>query len=213
VEDQLNRTEDKRNPRDNSDSGPPSVESESLKPPIPVGAIKEVDAEQSRVHQEESAGNQKPADKSLADQIKKAERVMIWLTGIIAFATVINVIVFYFESESTTAQTVRLVEAAKGIGSNINTQGAATITAAGEQSKVALDASTEQNRLEQRAWIGPISIDKFSIDAGKPIVIRIQVSNSGRTPGLHCETVVRAKHSFRANPLYRPTREMTPPVL
>lgn len=62
-----------------------------------------------------------------------------------------------------------------------------------KQAQRVLDATINQNRLNQRAWVGPTSVDDFAIQDGKPIAIKVRITNSGKTPALHCTGVIRAK--------------------
>jgi len=53
-------------------------------------------------------------------------------------------------------------------------------------SKQSLDAAIEQNRLDQRAWIGIEDVKApDAISAGPPIVFAVNIKNSGKTPALN----------------------------
>ena len=60
-----------------------------------------------------------------------------------------------------------------------------------KQSRTALDATIENFRLEQRAWVGPTHVilpeyadggKKVYIKEGQPVKMGVFVANSGKTP-------------------------------
>ena len=68
------------------------------------------------------------------------------------------------------------------------------LDASNRNSKAALDATIDQNRLDQRPWIGigPARVSRF--DEKKPITVEIQISNSGKTPALNIAQWSRYKY-------------------
>lgn len=58
----------------------------------------------------------------LVRRIELSDRWMIWLTAIIALATIANVLIFYLESESTSNQISAIAEKADAIASNRSNQ-------------------------------------------------------------------------------------------
>ena len=82
------------------------------------------------------------------DREAPSARQMVWLTAIIAFATIVNAGIFYLESEATGKQIDKLSDKAGGIVGAMNSalsDSRTAITKAFEQNKAALDASTEQS--------------------------------------------------------------------
>ncbi|HEX3875983.1 MAG TPA: hypothetical protein VHW24_03295 [Bryobacteraceae bacterium] len=58
----------------------------------------------------------------LVRRIELSDRWMIWLTAIIALATIANVLIFYLESESASNQISAIAEKADAIASNRSNQ-------------------------------------------------------------------------------------------
>jgi hypothetical protein len=53
------------------------------------------------------------------------------------------------------------------------------------QSRLALDASINASRTDQRAWVGPIRFVLQDMQAPNPIKATATIVNSGKTPALH----------------------------
>lgn len=73
-----------------------------------------------------------------------------------------------------------------------------------KQSKAALDATVDNFRMDQRAWVGPTSIDppeyaegekKVYVKEGQQIKATIKIINSGKTPALN----VHNTYAFRSS--------------
>jgi hypothetical protein len=119
---------------------------------------------------------------------------MIILTGIIAFATVVNVGVFYLASEDSSKQTSRLINEANKIAGSMQetvTQAKNGIGVSIRQNEATLRTATEKSRLEQRAWVGPIQLiapeylaenKKVYVKDGDVVKAGVIIGNSGKTP-------------------------------
>jgi hypothetical protein len=126
------------------------------------------------------SNNQEQTDvKNLEDRIKQAEKWMILLTGAIAFFALCQVVVAVLqwrEMIDSGAQTDKIIAADERIAKAMeNTIG---------QAQKSLDAAIEQNRLDQRAWVGDVRVSSFELKAGETPTLFIIVRNSGKTPAL-----------------------------
>ncbi len=137
---------------------------------------------------------------------RPSEWFMIFLTFLIACATIVNVWVFYKESEDAGAQTATLANKAAEIVGTMNTalssnqeaihkafeNNRLALESSQQQSKRALDASIEVSRREQRAWVGvdtPVTLDYLSVTPRLVVVSHYSVKNFGRGPAYKVMTV------------------------
>jgi hypothetical protein len=132
---------------------------------------------------------------------------MTILTAVIAVATVINICVFWYESEDTSKQTKILAEKVGGIVdsmniANSNNQEAIknafkanrdAVNASEQQSEKTLNASVVPSRLDQRAWVTAVAVDPPDRPDGSKVYlkegeafpsIKIQIANTGKTPAI-----------------------------
>jgi hypothetical protein len=106
---------------------------------------------------------------------------MVITTAIVAFGTVFYVAVAISQwclmkesGKQTSSQIDKIIDEARRI--------ADTSSETARQAKVALDATIENFRLEQRAWVGEVGIHKVIFKEGQKIKAAIIVKNSGKTP-------------------------------
>jgi hypothetical protein len=217
VEEQQNSTADKSDSTNDATKGLQATDAKNIEPSIQATAeqspVKEVKTKDSGIHKENATNNTTPTDISLAERIKQAERWMIILTAIIAGAAVLNLIVFYCESESTYKQITRLITESSRIAGDMessiqqnqtaidnaaeanrmaveasNTQNRKLVEASIKQSKAALDASIAISRNDQRAWVGVVGVvtagGKASKDNFSVDSVTITIRNSGKSPAL-----------------------------
>jgi hypothetical protein len=72
------------------------------------------------------------------------------------------------------------------------------------QTKRSLDATIEQARLDQRAWVGFVGMGNFEVKSGVPLpVFSIQVKNNGKTPALQFASHVMIR-TFQKNEQFQP---------
>jgi cell division protein FtsL len=139
----------------------------------------------------------------------KAEKMMAFLTAVIAIATIINIVVFWLESESASKQTTRLIEEAGKIADSMketvgqakkaldvtknaidtnSVQSKKALESSAKQAQDALTASQVSANLDQRAWVGLVGVDtqggERTPDAFKFQSIIVTVRNSGKTPAI-----------------------------
>jgi hypothetical protein len=140
---------------------------------------------------------------ALKDREAPSVRQMVWLTGIIAFATIANVGIFYLESESTGKQIDKLSNKAGGIVDAMNQalsdnrdalskafqENRDALEASERQAKAVLDATTKAFRNDQRAWISA-GANMISIAEDGRTKLELFLVNSGRTPGLDAEAAM-----------------------
>jgi hypothetical protein len=125
-----------------------------------------------------------------------SSRVIAWLTAALVFISVISGFVSFLQFRAakdsanaalaasiTAMQQLRIAEDANRL-TMINTN-------LGErQSRAALSASIDQNRWDQRAWVGVVDVIPPWLENGKRVYIKVAetgdivlvISNSGRTP-------------------------------
>ncbi len=134
---------------------------------------------------------------------------MIWLTAIIAGATILNVVFFVLESNSSTKSVDRLSEKAEGIVGTMNkalSDNRDAIDKAFKENKDSLDAAAERDRkvlaagerslriaseqmeLSQRPWLqvaGRVSGPLYYNVNGANLQIAYIITNTGNTPAVH----------------------------
>jgi hypothetical protein len=145
----------------------------------------------------------------LAERIKKSDVWMISLTAVIAVATIVNVYVFYRESEGSARDIREFSTKAGAMVTAINTSLAEDRTAIREtlkdnreaiaaterqinsalsdstaQGKAVIKSAASQMRLDQRAWVGFIA-DSVTFVNGNEIDQGIAVQNTGKTPAVN----------------------------
>jgi hypothetical protein len=112
-----------------------------------------------------------------------ANQLMVYTTAIVAFGTIFYAAVAVFQWQlmkesavQTAGQVDKLIDQAKRLA---------------DTSKTALDATVENFRLEQRAWVGPILVlppeytegnKRLYVKEAQPIKCGIEITNSGKTP-------------------------------
>jgi hypothetical protein len=159
-------------------------------------------------HQQGSNEELSQTETNLADRIKKSDRWMIVLTGIIAAATIANVWFFYRESESSARDIEKLTTKAGDMVTAVNkslTEDRTAIKAilkenhealavsegqiesslreSTNQSRTSLKATVEQARMDQRAWIGFVRDDPRFL-AGEIPSNTFYFANTGKSPAL-----------------------------
>jgi hypothetical protein len=123
-------------------------------------------------------------------QTTLSNKLMVITTAIVAFGTVFYVVVAIFQwqlmkesGEQTSRQTDKVIAEARRIADTSNESA--------RQAKVALDATINNFRLEQRAWIGVTQVyspeytdgdNKVYLKEGQKIKAEIILINSGKTP-------------------------------
>jgi hypothetical protein len=142
--------------------------------------------------------------KKLEDQVRRAEKWMIWLTAAIAFFGLCQVIASLLqwrtmsgqlrEMKSSGVDTHVLAEAAKKQAEKAETISGSIQKAVGQmattnlRSKQVLDATIAASQLDQRAWVGVVDIitEGGKVEGGgfsfKDIGLAIR--NTGKTPAL-----------------------------
>jgi hypothetical protein len=112
--------------------------------------------------------------------------IMSIATIVIAVGTLVSagaIYMQYREMHEGGAQTDRIIAADERIASAMEgTLG---------EAKRSLDATITQNRLDQRAWVGPIEmgINDPPVHVGSRLVATIVLTNSGKTPALDVATL------------------------
>jgi hypothetical protein len=171
-----------------------SVDSKQAVPTVdPIGThpVARTETEQPSVHKQQRNKNLTPEPKD-----PNSGR-MTFLTAIIAVATVINIGVFWYESEDSSQKIRVLSEKAGGIVNSMNTAlldnqvaiskafaaNQKAVEAGERQSKSALDASIKAAQINQRAWIG-VSRVAMRVAQGQPVEWEVFHNNSGNTPAL-----------------------------
>jgi hypothetical protein len=198
---------------DNSGDIKPDSTHDHVTPPPPSNDPPGVQAENGDTHDE--IRNENVGEADIASVMKQVEWPMIILTAIIAIATAANVVVYWCESESSSAQTQKLISAAniQACAASKNAQSAASFAASADgintHTKDAVDkfqrlakasednisAIRESARLEQRAWISTgISLPIIDQQETKTIPIKVTLINSGKTFAL--KTVVSSHATF-----------------
>jgi hypothetical protein len=142
------------------------------------------------------------------DREAPSARQMVWLTAIIAFATIVNAGIFYLESESTGKQIDKLTNKAGGIVDSMNNAlsdnrdalskafqaNQKALEASERRSREALNASIAIAHNEQRAWIiVPHKYGLVDFVANGPITYSMGFINTGKTPADSVKAVVRAQ--------------------
>jgi len=187
------------------------IDPQKAVPPVPPLSLSR--AGDSTVHeaQRKSEGQQPAAQPpvivNIPSQPPQSNKLMNWLTAVIAVATAINVLVFYLESESTGKQIDKLTTKAGGIVDATNAalndsrnsikdafnQNKSAVDASTQQSKKALDASIQIARRDQRAYVsttrfvmGNPAICTFPppSEQGSRICVDVHMLNVGRTPAV-----------------------------
>jgi hypothetical protein len=64
------------------------------------------------------------------------------------------------------------------------------------ESKHSLDFTSEQSRLEQRAWVGIFDVQASDFEVTKPILIAVHVTNTGRTPAVKLQGLSVTGHAY-----------------
>jgi hypothetical protein len=217
MDQQNDRTRDQNRTADDSSATPESVDSGSLKPPARTRtddlSVAYVEAEDSAIHTDEGKDHLSPSEKALAARLKQAEIWMIVLTAIIAGATIINIIVYYCESESSTKimsdvadKTGAVVDSmnsalgasrdalAEALKQNRNAleaaklQSESSMKASERQSRASLDASIGSWHAEQRPWVEADLVATGSpFIQGNTVAIRVTTTlkNTGRSPAVN----------------------------
>lgn len=199
MEDKQTREGDSKNPAEQPSAGAQPINPQGPVPPVPMTSVG--DTGNAEIHQPTSENNARPRGDAFPHPPEPRipppnDRWMTRLTAIIAFATAINVIVFYLESESTSKQIDKLTDKAGEIVDSMNTalsdsreaiskafgENKAALDAGQKQSKAALDASIEAFRNDERAWVATSSFDKTNLEIGKPFMIRFIIKNTGKSP-------------------------------
>lgn len=198
-----NRTEAEQGSNQNPPSSSDSIDSQNSEPSIPDWMFKvvEVQTKQATVHHKPTDEEQSKAE-ILADRVKKSDRWMIGLTGIIAFATVVNVAIYFDDSRTNNAQIRKLLEIAnkqstaaikqvEKLEAGVN-ETSRLATAAGEANDIARDAnkqSRENAILSERPWIGLSTANVSGMKIGERPTIAFRIVNFGKTPGVKVQMV------------------------
>ncbi|MEW6600932.1 MAG: hypothetical protein AB1499_08170 [Nitrospirota bacterium] len=131
-------------------------------------------------------------------QTTLANQLMVITTAIVAFGTVFYVIVAIFQwqlmkeaGEQTSDQMNKVIAEARRIA-DISSDSA-------KQAKDALDATIDNFRLEQRAWVGVEGVlppeykdgnKKIYVKSGQPMKTGVTIKNTGKTPALKIQSIV-----------------------
>ena len=131
-------------------------------------------------------------------QTTLANKLMVITTSIVAFGTMFYVVVAIFQwqlmkesSEQTSRQTDKVIAEVRRIA-EVSDESA-------KQAKDALDATIENFRLEQRAWVGAVHAippeykeggKNVYVKDGQPMKTGVKIVNSGKTPALNVRTIV-----------------------
>ena len=68
-------------------------------------------------------------------------------------------------------------------------------------SQKSLDASIAASRLDQRAWVGPVSVDRIAVKPDSPFEVGVTIKNAGRTPALHVQSDMVLRDHIVGNPM------------
>ncbi|HUE52115.1 MAG TPA: hypothetical protein VMO80_07245 [Terriglobales bacterium] len=121
-----------------------------------------------------------------------------WTDKAVVFLTFGIVLLAYMqwrEMHDSGAQTDRIIAADERI--------ATAMEGVVGQGKKSLDATIEQNRLDQRAWVGPTTVSTFELKADQSIpVIGVTFRNNGKTPALKFGSHVALNASKKGDPFH-----------
>lgn len=146
---------------------------------------------------------------------------MTILTGIIAFATIGNVIVFYYASKDASEQTTRVIDEAGKIATSMEktvTQAKTAMDASSKQSKASLDSTIENFHLDQRAWVGVSEISpaeyveggiKVYVKDGQKIKGEVIIKNTGKTPAFKVRTLITLHYLKSGEKIVIDKKELT----
>ena len=186
----------------NAGAKPPTSEQRPPAAPNPT-ALKKADVGKSDASTE--VGKENLANKPEAETGRRpSEWFMIFLTFLIALATIVNIWVFYKESEDAGTQTMKLANKAAEIVGTMNTAlsnnqeairkafeaNRLSLESSQQQSKVALDASIKIARTDQKAWVG-VKTARVNFDNDGPEV-EFVFTNGGKTPAIDLHFVFLA---------------------
>jgi hypothetical protein len=121
-----------------------------------------------------------------SDVMSTSDWIMSIATIVIAVGTLVSagaICMQYMEMHEGGVQTDRIIAADERIASAMEgTLG---------EAKRSLDAAINQNRLDQRAWVGPIEmgINDPPVHVGSKLVATVVLTNNGKTPALDVATL------------------------
>jgi hypothetical protein len=117
-------------------------------------------------------------------QTTLANKLMVITTAIVAFGTLFYAGVAIFQwrlmkesANQTSSQIDKLITESRRISD--------TSSETANQAKRALDATIENFRLEQRAWVGPTQVETVTkANENQRFKVNVSIVNSGKTPAL-----------------------------
>ncbi|PYT48176.1 MAG: hypothetical protein DMG44_15855 [Acidobacteria bacterium] len=108
--------------------------------------------------------------KRKADEANLADYLIVLLTAVIALWAGMT----WWEMHDAGKQTDKIIAADERLATAMENSVA--------QAKTALDASIEASRTDQRAWVALKGIHPEPLEAGKQVIAKVYLVNSGKTP-------------------------------
>ncbi len=142
-----------------------------------------IKAKQATINATQASQQQQDPEKRLEDRIKKSDRLMILLTGVIALVGVLTWVEIHNGGITTAAQTDRIIEADDSLASateasNRNSESALRRSLA--ESERVLSANIDASRNDLRAWVAALGITGVPA-LNQPWIVHIVAKNSGKT--------------------------------
>lgn len=170
-----------------------SIQTQSDEPGVSDASsvIAHKEAKEPAVHTEHGQAETQISDDILLDRIRSSDRWMIGFTALIAVTGVIGAFIFWYQLLVMQGQLDEMKSGSAQVDKAITEMHriADTMEATQKQSRDVLDATINNFRLEQRAWVGSRSTDIIDFVEGKPVSIKVMLVNSGRTPALNTKTL------------------------
>lgn len=118
-------------------------------------------------------------------------KLMFFATVIIAVAAILNLVIVIIQIKGNSIQTDKIIAADERIAAAMEND----LT----QARASLNATIDQNRLDQRAWIGVVKLNSFEFKPGPDFAVPFDITNTGKTPALKVTTEVSLKTLEKGN--------------